>query len=227
MTQKFQREGFATVCNTVADYKGSGYTTTKTIQLQCVVVEDFNTKLKIVSTDTIPEFPKTILTEVGEMEYQSMLVMLPIWPQPKTSIGIIEVELDIPDRWVVLNNGEFLYNSHGKYAPNLTYICKEPQIVWNRMEPKNLNLDKGNFRYVIGDYFVSKKGSNCFRVKSNGKHMLIMDDWGGCFNRYRGNTLPEKGSLYYRRAQSNGGGSGNDYAIYPKNWMNTISLDDI
>ena len=64
---KFKKEGFATVCNAVANYKGSGYTTTKTIQLQCVVVEDFNGKLKIVSTDTIPEFPKSILTEVGEL----------------------------------------------------------------------------------------------------------------------------------------------------------------
>ena len=222
MTQKFQREGFKTLCEAFAHYASKEYQQNEKVQLMGTVVEDFNGKLKVVSVDEMPEFPKVKDgMELQWVTFNSVLM------QPKTSIGMVEIELEIPEGWIVLDNGEFLYNSHGKYAPNLTYICKEPQIVWNRMEPKTINLDKGNFRYVIGDYFVSKKGSNCFRVKSNGKHMLIMDDWGGCFNRYRGNTLPEKGSLYYRRAQSNGGGSGNDYAIYNKDWTNTPSLDDI
>ena len=222
MTQKFKREGFKTLCEVFAHYASKKEIHNEKLQLMGTVVEDFNGKSKVVSVDTMPEFPKNM----DGMELQ-WVTMNSILMQPKTSIGMVEVELEIPEEWIVLDNGEYLYNSHGKYAPNLTYICKVPQIVWSRMEPKDLNLDKGNFKHIVGDYFVSKKGSNCFRVNPNGKHMLILDDWGGCFNRYRGQTLPEKGSLYYRRAQSNGGGSGNDYAIYNKDWTNKPSLDDI
>lgn len=129
---------------------------------------------------------------------------------------------------IKLDNGEFLTNDYGKYAPDLTFLHKDEKIQWVRKHDLSVfNLPAGGINYLIGDFFTSKKGTKCFRIKDNGKHILISDDWGGAFNSYRGRTLPKEGSLHYRRASSNGGGSGVDYAIYERGWKYTISLEDI
>ena len=87
------------------------------------------------------------------------------------------------------------------------------------------NLPNGELRQLTGEYFVSKKGTKCFRI-GNGPHIILQDDWGGAFNKYRGHTLPED-QIYYRRSSSNGGGCGYDYAIIPKDWRLQITEDDI
>ena len=128
---------------------------------------------------------------------------------------------------IKLSNGNVLMNKFGKYEPNLCFICAYPHIIWEDIEAKDLNLDRGDFKCLHGEFFVSKKGTKCFRIKKNGQHILLRDNWGGAFNNYRGGTLPEEGALYYRRASSNGGGSGYDYAIYNSNWQFQLSEEDI
>lgn len=131
---------------------------------------------------------------------------------------------------VKLNNGSYLINSHGKYLPNLTFLYDKPDFSYIRIEPKELNLPKGDMSILYGNFFISKKGTKCFRIQDNKKlasHILVSDDWGGCFNSYRGNTLPEEQAEYFRRARSNGGGSGVDYAIFPINWKYQLSEEDI
>lgn len=130
---------------------------------------------------------------------------------------------------IKLSNGNVLMNRYGKYEPNLTFVAAEPYIMWDRIAATELNCnpDAGWFDVLHGTFFVSKKGTKCFRIDSNGEHILIKDSWGGCFNKYRGYSLPENGSVYYHRASSNGGGCGYDYAVYPRNWMFTLNEEDI
>lgn len=127
-----------------------------------------------------------------------------------------------------LNNGKYLILDYGKYQSGLCIIHSLPLIEWIKKDSKNFNLPQGNIEVIYGDFFISKKGTKCFEIKDkkNAKHILISDEWGGAFNSYRGRTLPENG-LYFKRARSNGGGAGVDYAIFDKEWKHSLSIDDI
>lgn len=97
----------------------------------------------------------------------------------------------------------------------------------NYAENLNVHIDGSVCEVIFGDFFVSKKGKDCFRVKENGKHQLIVIDWGGAFNKSRGCTgdsISEK--LYYRRASSNGGGSGYEYIVTTKGYIQGHSADE-
>lgn len=80
-------------------------------------------------------------------------------------------------------------------------------------------------RCLRGDYWKSEKGTNCFRPKADGKHILVQESWG--HRHDRGDLEMEDGMVYFRRASSNGGGNGYTYAILPFGWTKEISLDDI
>lgn len=132
-----------------------------------------------------------------------------------------------------MDSGDYLFKDYGKYCSNLSIIISKDLVdsegnfeFWKSCPSHDLNLDEGQFEKVQGDFFVSKKGTKIFKIKNNGKHLLVRDNWGGCFNNYRGGTLPEN-QLYFRRASSNGGGSGYDYAVIPLDWKYTISEDDL
>lgn len=131
--------------------------------------------------------------------------------------------------YVELNDGRYLMNSYGKYSPDLTFINTTPDARWTDIKALDLNLPEGDLSVMHGNYFVSKKGTRCFEITPHGRHILVRDSWGGAFNSYRGHTLPDTdhGALYYRRASSNGGGTGNDFAVLPKDWRNKVSVDDI
>jgi len=149
---------------------------------------------------------------------------------------------------IELGDGTLYFAGFGKYMPNLGFIVdpKDPHVKngmltifdvldhptqeegGNRKLREELNLrDSSITGRVFGDYFVSKKGTKMFRIKADGKDQLLCDDWGGCFNDYRGGVLPQEGSLHYRRASSNGGGCGCDYAVYPRDWKRTMTVDDL
>lgn len=133
-----------------------------------------------------------------------------------------------PEDHIVLSNGNVLMNKFGKYEPNLCFINTIPHLVWERNIPASkFNLDRGSFDALKGTFFVSKKGTKCFRIEANGPHILIKEDWGGAFCRDRGRNLPESQALYYRRATSNGGGMGCDYAVYPADWKYILSEEDV
>ena len=145
---------------------------------------------------------------------------------------------------LVMNNGDYIVQHYGKYASGLGIIVpkndahigpyREDQSIrlFEEVDMKDkseFNLGSGSLDTLRGKFFVSKKGTKLFKVDQNGPHILLRDDWGGAFNSYRGGKLPtmERGALYHRRASSNGGGSGYDYAVVPIEWKLEISEDDL
>lgn len=132
--------------------------------------------------------------------------------------------------WIIeLDNWKFLINMYGKYQPNLSFINNVPEVKFESESPDRFNLPKWSLSVIYWDFFTSKKWTKCFRIlpKEKAKHILIRDDWGWAFNKYRWWTLPEDSSVYYRRASSNGWWSWYDYWIYEKDWKLTMSEDDI
>lgn len=136
---------------------------------------------------------------------------------------------ELPKGTIILDNGNYLMNKYGKYEINLSIISKIPALNWQDIDHRNLNLPDGNTAIIYGSYFVSKKGTKCFRItsKETATHKIIKDNWGGAFSKYRGGTLPKDNAVYYRVASSNGGGMGVDYAIYPIDWIYKMSEEDI
>ena len=135
---------------------------------------------------------------------------------------------------IKLDNGEMLFNHFGKYASGLTFLMKnEEDYNYIPISQQELNVDNGNFSIIKGDFFTSKKGTKCFRIKQNGNDVLIRDNWGGSFNRYTGRTLFQiKNLLFEKRASSNGGGTGYDFIIISKKDFLELptkgkSIDDI
>lgn len=132
--------------------------------------------------------------------------------------------------WIIeLDNWNFLINEYGKYKPNLSFICKSPEVIFTAESKETFNLPEWSFSVVYWDFFTSKKWTKCFRIlpKEKAKHILICDDWGWAFNKYRWRTLPEESALYYRRASSNGWWAWSDYGVYPKDWKYILSEEDI
>lgn len=142
--------------------------------------------------------------------------------------------------FVALSDGRFLFNDHGKYRPNLTFIlaeiprCKEEYnngaegiqyLDWGETHANAFNLEGRNMKSLEGDFWVSAKGTNCFAPKKGGKHILVSEDWGGGGDR--GDLSQIEGMVYFHRASSNGGGTGNTYAIFPQGFKVAVSVDDI
>lgn len=130
--------------------------------------------------------------------------------------------------FIKLSNGDLLYKWYGKYAPNFCLLTKQelkPYYLRKQVKASDFNLpDNDRLLYMIpGKYWVSQKGTKCFRADENGAYILLIDEWGGgCFRTSKARRLPEEseGAVYFRRARSNGGGCGTDYAVVPKGWVN-------
>jgi hypothetical protein len=140
-------------------------------------------------------------------------------------------ELFTENESITLTNGEELINRYGKYQPNLTFLINEKNasMVWENV-PKEININfDGDPLSLPGDYWVSKKGTHCFRPNPNGKHILVRVDWGGCFISSRGEEYEETKplALFAKRASSNGGGTGYNFYIFDKNFRREVSIEDI
>lgn len=131
------------------------------------------------------------------------------------------------EKAVMLNGGKFLINKFGKYEPDLCFITQKPWVPWKKIDRKELNLPDGDIEVLYGRFFVSKKGTKVFDTTAPATHLLVADGWGGAFNGYRGRTLPEEQAQFYKRAHSNGGGCGCDYAVFKAAWRYEISIDDL
>lgn len=134
----------------------------------------------------------------------------------------------LEDDYFELPDGKVLIRDYGKYKSGLCFINNAPVIPWAHKDRHELNLSIfGSFTVVYGTFYTSKNGNPCFAVDPDGPHMLIRDAWGGAFNtnRYYGRSLPETGAVYYRRASSNGGGRGYDYAVYGRDWSFNVNRD--
>ena len=129
----------------------------------------------------------------------------------------------------------FLVKQFGKYLPNLVFVLSKEFSLDKDGKPisparyvrdvnitDNMNLVfNGDPKILFGDYWISRKGSRCFRPKNplDAKHLLVKVAWGGADETHgsRGN-YPEDvpaGVLYFRHARSNAGGMGYDYWVIP------------
>lgn len=138
----------------------------------------------------------------------------------------VEMREDI----IILENGNRLVRHYGKYKSGLTIIVSSvDDFNFSKVNLNHMNLGfDGDTEVLTGEFFVSKKGTKCFRVNPNGNQFLIRVDWGGSFNKTRGlRDNPPKDNRYYRRATSNRGRSGYDYIVLDKNFKNSLSEDEI
>ena len=95
----------------------------------------------------------------------------------------------------------------------------------------NYKFDGDPYR-LYGDFFVSKKGTKCFRVlpEADAKHQFIKITWRhGKFSPTDGlvDELVMKDTLYHHRVSSRGGGAGVTYLVLPKEWKYKITEEDI
>ena len=156
----------------------------------------------------------------------------------KKALRLAEVKALFDSELVFETRDCFLVKQFGKYMPNLVFVLSKEFSLDKDGKPvspvkyvrdvditDNLNLVfNGDPKILFGDYWISRKGSRCFRPKSplEAKHLLVKVSWGGADETHgsRGN-YPEDipaGVLYFRHARSNAGGMGYDYWIIPVNY---------
>lgn len=118
-------------------------------------------------------------------------------------------------------------------TPHSPMTYRKSSEVKSMVDDINVDFD-GEPEVLFGDFWLSKKGGACFRPKSAliAQHMLVRVGWGGAFTRTRGwtnnrRTPEELGAAYFRRACSNGGGTGYDYWILPVGFLNVIHDEEI
>ena len=153
----------------------------------------------------------------------------------KKTLRLAEVKALFNSELVFETRDCFLVKQFGKYLPNLVFVLSKEfsldkdgkpvspvRYVRDNDVTDSLNLVfNGEPKILFGDYWISRKGSRCFRPKSPlaASHLLIKVAWGGADETHgsRGN-YPEDvpaGVLYFRHARSNAGGMGYDYWIVP------------
>ena len=153
----------------------------------------------------------------------------------KKALRLAEVKNLFGSELVFETRDCFLVKQFGKYLPNLVFVLSKEFSLDKDGKPispvryvrdvnitDNLNLVfNGDPKILFGDYWISRKGSRCFRPKSPlaAKHLLIKVAWGGADETHgsRGN-YPEDipaGVLHFRHARSNAGGMGYDYWVIP------------
>lgn len=151
-------------------------------------------------------------------------------------------ELALEEARIISLDSGYLWNDYGKYRSDLTVLFQDLDQVhfstcgtnwyvnWKKNDidiPMGIDWD-GEVSYCYGEFFVSRKGTKCFRIDSQGKHVLCMISWGGCFNSSRGIVGTDKHSpLYFHCARSNGGGAGCDYIILPRGYQYRPSEEDV
>lgn len=153
----------------------------------------------------------------------------------KKALRLAEVKDLFKSELVFETRDCFLVKQFGKYLPNLVFVLSKEFSLDKDGKPvspvkfvrdinvtDNLNLVfNGDPKIIFGDYWISRKGSRCFRPKNplNAKHLLVKVAWGGADETHgsRGNypeDVPAR-VLYFRHARSNAGGMGYDYWVVP------------
>jgi hypothetical protein len=167
------------------------------------------------------------MTEEEYNEYRKKNDLRDTWPE------IYEEGYRDGEPVIELTNGEKLIKRYGKYKPNVCFLLNDAnkEIVWEDA-PKdlfNIAWDSSHLEIMPGDFWLSKKGTKCFRPSKDGKHVLVRNNWGGCFEHSSGREFEEIKDLaiYARVARSNGGGAGNNYYVFPKDFRKEVSIDDI
>ena len=132
---------------------------------------------------------------------------------------------------VIETRRTFIVNAYGKYRPNISFVLTKDYdgdpLEYRRDTPTqgmvaNMGISFGapesGVSVLFGDFWLSKAGKPHFRPKLPhiATHVIVRADWGGV--RYpgtRGAWSAPDGVVYFRRASSNGGGTGYDYYVVP------------
>ena len=125
----------------------------------------------------------------------------------------------------------FIVNAYGKYNPNISFVLDKDfsgdPLEYRKDAPtKELVANTGisfgtsesGVSVLFGDFWLSRSGKPHFRPKSYklATHVIIRADWGGfSYPGTRGRWSAPDGVAYFRRASSNGGGTGYDYYVVP------------
>ncbi len=138
----------------------------------------------------------------------------------------------------------FIVNAYGKYLPGISFVLDKDfggdPLEYRKDAPtKELVANTGisfgtsesGVSVLFGDFWLSRSGKPHFRPKSYklATHVIIRADWGGfSYPGTRGRWSAPDGVAYFRRASSNGGGTGYDYYVVPVGYhivMNDEELD--
>ena len=130
---------------------------------------------------------------------------------------------------VVETGTSFVVIDHGKYRPNISFVLSkdfEGNPLEYRMDAParemiaGLGLGFGTAESAVsvlfGDFWLSKAAKPHFRPKSpkEATHVIVRANWGGFGHpRTRGVWGAPEGVNYFRRAASNGGGTGYDFYV--------------
>ena len=125
----------------------------------------------------------------------------------------------------------FVVNAYGKYLPGISFVLYKgfdgDPLEYRKDAPTKELVANTGIRFgtsesgvsvIFGDFWLSKAGKPHFRPKSYklATHVLLRADWGGfSYPGTRGAWSAPDGVAYFRRASSNGGGTGYDYYVVP------------
>jgi len=90
---------------------------------------------------------------------------------------------------IKLDSGTFLFNDYGKYNSGLSFILNDMidiDSLYESVSFKDFNLENGSgyrsqnytINMIRGDFWVSKKGSNCFKPNSKWQTYIIERQMG-------------------------------------------------
>ena len=143
---------------------------------------------------------------------------------------------------VIETGTSFVVNAYGKYQPNISFVLakdfggdplKYRSDAPTREMIAGLGLGFGTSEsgvsVLFGDFWSSKAGKPHFRPKSVqvASHVLVRASWGGAFVRTRGRWEAPEGAAYFRRASSNGGGTGYDYYVLPVGYYLVVRDEEL
>lgn len=145
---------------------------------------------------------------------------------------------------VVETATSFVVNAYGKYQPNISFVLdkdfggdplKYRSDAPTRDMVAGLGLGFGTGESAIdvlfGDFWLSKSGKPHFRAKSpqTATHFIVCARWGAGQggSRTRGSWGAPNGAAYFRRASSNGGGTGLDYYVLPVGYYLVVRDEEL
>lgn len=145
---------------------------------------------------------------------------------------------------VIETGTSFVVNAYGKYQPNISFVLAKEfsgdPLAYRSDTPTRemiagLGFDFGTSESAVnvlfGDFWLSKAGKPHFRPKSPqvATHVLLRAGWGGGHggSLTRGRWEAPEGVVYFRRAASNGGGTGNDYYVLPVGYCLVVRDEEL
>lgn len=134
------------------------------------------------------------------------------------------LERDWPEfndgRAILLPNGEYIIKRYGEYAPCITFVLEDSNIIFQEIDPAEygLEMDCTVALMLPGEFWISNNNNVCFRPRLDGEYMLIATEWGGCCKPSRGTEWKEsdirRKTIYNHRSRSKNKGLGNCFYVF-------------